>query len=216
MAVGLTWRNMATASRCTQPLHVRTTSSPFGEEWTRRDALQTSLAGDAGLPPITLHDLRHTSASLALAAGVPMKVASELPGAELPRDHRRRVAIVLPEVEQNAAEACSTSSRGPPLTVVAPDDGPDVAAFPFCSQRDPVGLLARLRTIAREATMQVRSCGPPCRAVPTLGHRQSPGHHPLTLSGYSDDRRRRLPLSAGGLPPRTRLRSVARRCRSAS
>lgn len=31
----------------------------------------------AALPPIRLHDLRHTSASLALAAGVPMKVVSE-------------------------------------------------------------------------------------------------------------------------------------------
>jgi integrase len=31
----------------------------------------------SGLPEIRLHDLRHTSASLALAAGVPMRVVSE-------------------------------------------------------------------------------------------------------------------------------------------
>ena len=35
------------------------------------------LAETAGLPPIRLHDLRHTSASLALAAGVDLKVVSE-------------------------------------------------------------------------------------------------------------------------------------------
>jgi integrase len=35
------------------------------------------LAKRAGLPPIRFHALRHTSASLALAAGVPMKVVSE-------------------------------------------------------------------------------------------------------------------------------------------
>ncbi len=36
-----------------------------------------ALAEAAGLPVIRLHDLRHTNASLALAAGVDMKVVSE-------------------------------------------------------------------------------------------------------------------------------------------
>jgi integrase len=36
-----------------------------------------ALAERAGLPPIRLHDLRHTNASLALRAGVEMKVVSE-------------------------------------------------------------------------------------------------------------------------------------------
>ena len=36
-----------------------------------------ALAGAMGLPAIRLHDLRHTHASLALAAGVEMKVVSE-------------------------------------------------------------------------------------------------------------------------------------------
>ena len=35
------------------------------------------LAQDAGLPPLRLHDLRHTNASLALQAGVDLKVVSE-------------------------------------------------------------------------------------------------------------------------------------------
>ena len=35
------------------------------------------LAAAAGVPPIRLHDLRHTSATLALAAGVHPKVVQE-------------------------------------------------------------------------------------------------------------------------------------------
>ena len=35
------------------------------------------LAREAGLPPLRLHDLRHTNASLALQAGVDLKVVSD-------------------------------------------------------------------------------------------------------------------------------------------
>ena len=35
------------------------------------------LSDEAKLPPIHLHDLRHSAASMALVAGVPMKVVSE-------------------------------------------------------------------------------------------------------------------------------------------
>jgi integrase len=35
------------------------------------------LTRSSGLPPIRLHDLRHTAASLALQARVPLKVVSE-------------------------------------------------------------------------------------------------------------------------------------------
>ena len=38
------------------------------------------LAVLAGLPPIRLHDLRHGAASLALSAGVEVKVVQELLG----------------------------------------------------------------------------------------------------------------------------------------
>ena len=40
-------------------------------DWFRR------LARDAGLPPIRLHDVRHSYATAALAAGIPAKVVSE-------------------------------------------------------------------------------------------------------------------------------------------
>jgi integrase len=37
-------------------------------------------ARSVGLPPIRLHDLRHTWATLALQAGVPVKIVSEILG----------------------------------------------------------------------------------------------------------------------------------------
>jgi hypothetical protein len=61
------------------------------------------IAESAGLPPIRLHDLRHTAASLALQAGVPMKVVSEQLGhssLSITAD-----ASVLPAVAHAAAEA---------------------------------------------------------------------------------------------------------------
>ena len=63
------------------------------------------IARGAGLPPIRLHDLRHTSASLALAAGVPMKVVSELLGHSSTVITADTYTSVLPEVATAAAEA---------------------------------------------------------------------------------------------------------------
>ena len=69
-----------------------------------RVGTSTSAYG-AGLPPIRLHDLRHTSASLALAAGVPMKVVSELLGHSSTVITADTYTSVLPEVASAAAEA---------------------------------------------------------------------------------------------------------------
>jgi integrase len=59
---------------------------------------------EAGLPAIRLYDLRHTAATLALQAGVPVKVVSEMLG-------HRSVAItldvyahVLPHMQEEAAQ----------------------------------------------------------------------------------------------------------------
>lgn len=51
------------------------TGDPINPSWLTRSFGR--LVRDAGLPPIRLHDLRHTYASLALKAGVPLKVVSE-------------------------------------------------------------------------------------------------------------------------------------------
>ena len=53
----------------------REDGSPLRPEYATRHF--QALAQDAGLPVIRLHDLRHTNASLALDAGVDLKVVSE-------------------------------------------------------------------------------------------------------------------------------------------
>jgi integrase len=82
--------------------------SPLRPEWVTKRF--HALAGEAGLPRIHLHDLRHSAASLALSAGVPMKVVSERLGhstmtvtsdiyshvtTELARESAERVANAL-------------------------------------------------------------------------------------------------------------------------
>jgi integrase len=64
-----------------------------------------ALTRAADLPPIRLHDLRHTAASLALVAGVPMKVVSELLGHASLAITADTYTSVLPEVADAAAEA---------------------------------------------------------------------------------------------------------------
>ena len=63
------------------------------------------IAEAAGLPPIRLHDLRHTAASLALKAGVPLKVVSEQLGHSAIAITADTYTSVMPEVAAAAAEA---------------------------------------------------------------------------------------------------------------
>ena len=92
-------------------------------DWFRR------LARAAGLPPIRLHDVRHSYATAALAAGIPAKVVSERLG-------HANIAItldvyshVIPGMDAQAANAVASlildgsrqakgpdRSPGPPLT----------------------------------------------------------------------------------------------------
>ncbi len=65
----------------------------------RRDAER------AGLPSIRFHGLRHTSASLALAAGVPMKVVSDRLGHSTTTITADLYSHVLPAVARDAADA---------------------------------------------------------------------------------------------------------------
>jgi integrase len=64
-----------------------------------------SLTRDAGLPEIRFHGLRHTSASLALAAGVAMKVVSERLGHSTTGITADLYTHVIPAVAQEAADA---------------------------------------------------------------------------------------------------------------
>jgi integrase len=98
--------------------------SPLRPEWVSKRFLVISEA--AALPRIRLHDLRHSAASAALSAGVPMKVVSERLGhssmgitadiyshvtSELARDSAERVAAVLCARPGNGARL---GSRGVP------------------------------------------------------------------------------------------------------
>jgi Phage integrase family len=62
------------------------------------------LTRQAGLPPIRLHDLRHGAATLALAAGVEMKVVQAMLRHSLIAVTSDLYTDVLPEVARAAAE----------------------------------------------------------------------------------------------------------------
>ena len=62
------------------------------------------LVNEAGVPRIRLHDLRHTNASLALAAGVPMKAVSHRLGHSSMAITADLYTHVIPAVAQDVAE----------------------------------------------------------------------------------------------------------------
>lgn len=64
-----------------------------------------TLVARLGLPPITLHGLRHGSATMALAAGVPIKVISEMLG----HATSAFTADVYTEVAEELAEAAAVA-----------------------------------------------------------------------------------------------------------
>lgn len=72
---------------------------------TRRLA---TLIAQAGLPPVRLHDLRHGAASLALAAGVDLKVVQEMLGHSSIVTTADIYTSVLSEAAHAAAQASAT------------------------------------------------------------------------------------------------------------
>jgi integrase len=58
-----------------------------------------------GLPPVRLHDLRHGSATYALAAGIVTKVVSDDLGHARVQTTENLYVSVLPELKQAAADA---------------------------------------------------------------------------------------------------------------
>ncbi|MGV9269938.1 tyrosine-type recombinase/integrase [Kitasatospora sp. NPDC003701] len=63
------------------------------------------LTAAAGLPPVRLHDLRHLAATLALLAGVDIRVVSEMLGHSDTSITRDTYQTVLSELARDAAEA---------------------------------------------------------------------------------------------------------------
>ncbi|MEY2457049.1 MAG: hypothetical protein QOK06_2143, partial [Acidimicrobiaceae bacterium] len=77
--------------------------------------LFTRVAHRSGLPRIRFHDLRHTHASLLVAAGVPIKVVSERLGHAHPAFTMHTYQHLLPGMGADAAtrfaELISSASR---------------------------------------------------------------------------------------------------------
>jgi integrase len=66
----------------------------------------------SGLPRIRLHDCHHTAASLMLAAGVPVKVVSEMVGHSSPTITLAVYAHVISGMAESAGTALSASLLG--------------------------------------------------------------------------------------------------------
>ena len=71
-------------------------------DWFRR------LARGAGLPPIRLHDVRHSYATAALAAGIPAKVVSERLGHATVAITLDVYSHVIPGMDAQAANAVAS------------------------------------------------------------------------------------------------------------
>lgn len=70
------------------------------------------LVRNAGLRRIRLHDLRHTHATIAVKAGVPVKVISERLGHESPAFTLKQYAHVIPGMQAEAAALVAQSIEG--------------------------------------------------------------------------------------------------------
>lgn len=89
------------AVRDTDLVFCRTDGRPIHPDFFTQSF--TRLVARSGLPRIRLHDLRHTHASIALAAGVSVKVVSERLGHSTPGFTLRVYAHVLPSMQAEAA-----------------------------------------------------------------------------------------------------------------
>jgi integrase len=86
------YHDLIAAKEDGSPIHPHSFSQAFGRHIRR-----------AGLQTIRRHDLRHTHATLALKAGVPVKVISERLGHESPAFTLKQYAHVIPGMQAAAA-----------------------------------------------------------------------------------------------------------------
>ena len=86
-------RGLVVCAQDGRPIHPQSFSQAFGR-----------VLEQAGLRRIRLHDLRHTHATIAVKAGVPVKVISERLGHESPAFTLKQYAHVMPGMQAEAAE----------------------------------------------------------------------------------------------------------------
>jgi len=79
----------------------------IGHHGLAHGILRKSLE-EAGLPPIRLYDLRHTAATPALSAGVPVRVVGEMPGHSSVALTLDVYSHVLPYIQEDAARKMAT------------------------------------------------------------------------------------------------------------
>jgi integrase len=98
--------DLAVAKENGEPIHPHTFSQSFER-----------LIAKAELRKIRLHDLRHTHATLALKAGVPVKVISERLGHESPAFTLKQYVHVIPGMQAEAAAQVAAMIDGSPRSV---------------------------------------------------------------------------------------------------
>jgi integrase len=99
-------QDLVVAKENGEPIHPHTFSQTFER-----------LIVKANLRRIRLHDLRHTHATLALKAGVPVKVMSERLGHESPAFTLKQYAHVIPGMQAEAAAQVAAMIDGSPPSV---------------------------------------------------------------------------------------------------
>ncbi|MEY9860083.1 integrase [Catenulispora sp. GAS73] len=99
---------------------VFTTADGEGLHPAKVTAQFKQLAREAGLPPVRLHDLRHGAASLALAAGVDLKVVSDMLGHSGTAITRDIYTSVYDELKHAAAAAIAAAINGARATAAPP------------------------------------------------------------------------------------------------
>lgn len=77
----------------------------------------TRLTWEAGLPPIRLHDVRHSYATAALRAGVAVKVVSERLGHSSVSFTQDTYMHVIPGMDEHGARVAAMAILGPPEAV---------------------------------------------------------------------------------------------------
>jgi integrase len=86
----------------------------FSQEFDRKQAYLNRDHPDQQLPPITLHGLRHTWATLALGAGIDIKIVSERLNHSSTHITREIHTHVMPPMQSDAAERVASRIFGDP------------------------------------------------------------------------------------------------------